>query len=80
MLRRFEYRGQSVAIEVFPKNDGTFAWGFVIGDGDCIGPEGVRASSREDAVKDAMAAAERWIDHTMATKGKRQASRIDPRM
>jgi hypothetical protein len=68
MPKLYEYRGLPVAIEVFRKNDGTFAWGFVIGDGDCIGPEGVRTSSREDAVKDAMIAAERWIDHTLAAQ------------
>jgi hypothetical protein len=66
--KQYEYRGQRVTIELFLKRDRTFAWGFVIGSGECIGPEGVRASSREHALADAMAAAKKKVDHILAVK------------
>ncbi len=62
----YNYRGYQVALELFPKEDGTYAWAFTIGEGDAFGLERARLPTRDKAIADAMVAAEARIDSLLA--------------
>ncbi|MEJ0003532.1 MAG: hypothetical protein WDN30_08180 [Pararobbsia sp.] len=60
------YRGFQIALDLFPKAGGKYAWAYSIGGGDAFGLERDRPPTRDEAIARAKAAAESRIDSLLA--------------
>jgi hypothetical protein len=65
----FPYRGFQIALDLFQKEDGSYAWAYTIDDGDAFGLERAREPTRDEAIAQAKAAAEASIDSRLARSG-----------